>query len=91
MNEQERYRRNADVVLEQIKKGEWKFERYGTSGTDYGLFIRKGSPDLFASNKGCCLLYENLKEIFGDNGKEVAEALFALTKPPAPEIYMMPE
>lgn len=91
MNEQERYRRNTDVVLEQIKKGEWKFERYGTSGTDFGLFSRKGSPDLFASNKGYCALYESLKEIFGEYDKEVAKALFALTKPPVPEIYMMPE
>ena len=93
MNEQARYRRNADVVLEQIKKGEWGFERYGVSGTDHALFVRKGSPALFAGKKGYCSVRDNCRcvEVFGEYDKEVAEALFALVTPPELEIYMMPE
>ena len=93
MNEQERYRRNADVVMEQIKKGEWKFERYGVSGTDHALFVRKGSPDLFAGKYGYCSVLDNCRcvDVFGEHMEEVAEALYALTNPLVPEIYMMPE
>lgn len=90
MNEQERYRRNTDVVLEQIEKGEWKLERYADTGTGYAIFVRKGSPALFSS-KSCCFLYPERKWVFTNNGQEVAEALFALVTPPEPEIYMMPE